>query len=120
MSNKYEDLDKLAKLRDDNIISYDEYEKEKKQLLKQSYNSNSDNVKNNSYISGKSALIAAILCLFFGWLGMHRFYVGKVGTGLVWFFTGGLLFIGAFVDLIMILTGSFTDSHGKFLKNWNV
>lgn len=38
----------------------------------------------------------------FGVLGLHRFYAGRVGTGILWFFTGGLAGIGAFVDLFLI------------------
>lgn len=41
------------------------------------------------------------LCGFFGFLGVHRFYLGHVGLGLIYLFTGGLFFIGAFVDLFM-------------------
>lgn len=57
----------------------------------------------------------AIVTFFFGWLGVHRFVVGKVGTGLVWMFTGGLLGFGVLIDFIMILAGSFKDSNGKIV-----
>ena len=38
----------------------------------------------------------------FGVLGLHRFYLGRWITGLLWLFTGGLFFIGAIVDLVLI------------------
>lgn len=64
----------------------------------------------------KSRFIAFFLCLFLGIFGIHRFYVGKTGTGLLWLFTCGLLGIGYLVDLIMILFGSFTDRAGFPLR----
>lgn len=66
--------------------------------------------------STKSKWITFFLCLFLGWLGIHRFYVGKIGTGILYIFTGGLFMIGWIVDLIMILVGSFTDKGGHFLE----
>ena len=67
-------------------------------------------------VSEKSKAVAALLCFFVGLLGIHRFYVGKIGSGLLWMFTGGLLGIGAIVDFFVILFGSFTDKAGHFLK----
>lgn len=70
-------------------------------------------------VSSKNRLVAFLLAFFVGYLGIHRFYVGKVGTGVVWLLTGGCLGIGVLVDWIMILCGSFTDKAGLPLTNWN-
>ena len=72
-----------------------------------------------TYESQYNRLVALLLCIFVGALGIHRFYVGKIGTGILWLFTGGCFGIGILVDLIMICTGSFTDQYGLPLTNWN-
>lgn len=51
----------------------------------------------------KNKWVSFFLCLFLGGLGIHRFYEGKVFTGLLYLFTLGLFGIGWFVDLIRIL-----------------
>lgn len=52
----------------------------------------------------KSTGVAYLLCIlgFFGFAGLHRFYLGRWVTGLIWLFTAGLLFIGTIVDLFLI------------------
>lgn len=67
-------------------------------------------------ISSKSRWIAFILCFFFGYLGFHRFYVGKVGTGIIYILSGGLFGIGIIYDIIMILFGKFKDKYEMYLK----
>src|SRR5690242_19189199 len=57
----------------------------------------------------RSWVTAAFLCLFLGWLGVHRFYTGHVISGIVQLFTFGGFGIWAFIDLIMIYTDSFKD-----------
>ncbi|PIN73223.1 NINE protein [Candidatus Woesearchaeota archaeon CG10_big_fil_rev_8_21_14_0_10_45_16] len=64
----------------------------------------------------KKRWVAFFLCLFLGTIGVHRFYVGKVGTGVLYIFTSGLFLVGWFVDLVMIFAGSFTDKGRHFLK----
>lgn len=66
--------------------------------------------------SDKSRGVAAVLCFFLGWLGIHRFYAGKVGTGVLWLFTCGVLGLGIIVDFIMIICGSFKDGNGDYIK----
>ncbi len=69
-------------------------------------------------VSPKLLLPAVLLCFLFGVFGVHRFFVGKVGTGLLQLFTFGGLGIWAFIDLIILICGAFTDSDGRKLVQW--
>lgn len=73
---------------------------------------------NKKKISDKKRLTALILCLFFGWMGLHRFYVNKAGTGFFMLFTFGGFGILYYVDFIMILGGVFTDNRKRLVANW--
>lgn len=69
--------------------------------------------------SPKSRLAAALLAFFLGTLGIHRFYVGKIGTGVAIILTiGGFFGIWPLIDFIMILVGSFKDKEERYLANW--
>lgn len=71
--------------------------------------------------SNKSRLAATLLCLFVGIFGVHRFYVGKIGTGvlLLLLSSTGIGEIWCFIDFILILCGQFKDSDGNLITNWN-
>ena len=60
----------------------------------------------------KDWLTTLLLCIFLGFLGVHRFYTGHIVIGLIQLFTFGGCGIWWLIDLIMIATGSFTDSNG--------
>jgi TM2 domain-containing membrane protein YozV len=68
--------------------------------------------------SEKSKVTALLLCFFVGMLGIHRFYVGKETTGILYIFTLGWLGIGVLVDFIMILSNKFKDENGCVLDIW--
>ncbi|TDB70747.1 TM2 domain-containing protein [Micromonospora sp. KC723] len=61
----------------------------------------------------KSWVVALLLCFFIGVLGVHRFYVGKVGTGILQLVTFGGLGIWTLIDFILILVGAFKDKQGQ-------
>ena len=66
--------------------------------------------------SGKKKTTAALLCFFLGGAGFHRFYVGKVGTGILTIVTFfGFCGIWPLVDFIQILRGRFTDKLGNLV-----
>jgi TM2 domain-containing membrane protein YozV len=65
--------------------------------------------------SDKKKSVALVLCVLFGFFGIHRFYVGKVGTGVLWLCTCGLFGIGWFIDIIIILANSFKDKDNYLL-----
>lgn len=68
--------------------------------------------------SNKNRLTALLLCLFAGVLGLHRFYAGRPGSGVVWLLTFGLLTVGWVYDSVMIATGEFVDDEGKRILYW--
>lgn len=61
----------------------------------------------------KSWMTTLLLCIFAGSIGVHRFYVGKTGSGIAQLLTLGGCGIWTLIDLIQILTGKFTDAQGR-------
>ena len=86
-------------------------------------------------VSPKSRLATALLAWFLGTLGLHRFYIGKIGTGLAililgvvgwattWILGFGFVFITiagiwVFIDFVLTVIGEMKDSQSKPIKNW--
>lgn len=82
------------------------------------YNGTGQQGYNNNYSSNlaqKSWLVTLLLCLFVGTLGIHRFYVGKIGTGILQLITFGGFGIWTLVDIILIACKKFTDANGDLI-----
>lgn len=81
---------------------------------------NTKTTSNNELISDKSKTIALLLCYFFGGIGLHYFYVGRVGRGILYVCTLGILGIGYFVDIVKICNNKFKDKNGAVLRKWGL
>lgn len=66
--------------------------------------------------SEKQWIITLLLCWFFGVFGVHRFYTGHTGIGVVQLLTLGGCGIWWLIDFIMIIVGSYKDVDGNFIK----
>jgi TM2 domain-containing membrane protein YozV len=66
-------------------------------------------------VGNKGFVPAILLCFFLGALGAHRFYVGKIGTGILMLLTLGGFGIWVIIDFVLIVVGSFTDKEGRAL-----
>jgi TM2 domain-containing membrane protein YozV len=66
--------------------------------------------------SPKGFVPTALLCMFFGVFGIHRFYVGKIGTGILMMVTFGGLGIWSLIDYIVIVCGGFRDKQGFAIR----
>ncbi len=69
--------------------------------------------------SDKSRAVALVLGLVLGVFGAHRFYAGKIGTGILMLCTFGGMGIWYLVDNIMIASGGFRDAEGKLITRWD-
>jgi hypothetical protein len=69
----------------------------------------------NDYAPGRDWLTALLLCFFLGIFGVHRFYTGHIGLGVVQLLTLGGCGIWALIDFIMIIVGTFRDADGQLL-----
>jgi hypothetical protein len=68
------------------------------------------------FSSGKSQVVALILCIVVGGLGIHRFYLGYTWQGVVQLLTAGGCGIWALIDLIRIITGDLQPKNGSYDK----
>ena len=64
-------------------------------------------------VSDRSWVITLLLAIF---LPVHRFYVGKIVTGILFWLTAGGFGIQYVIDIVMILLDQFTDKEGRKLK----
>ena len=73
-------------------------------------------------VSPKSRLVATLLCAlpgYFFWIhGIHRFYLGKIITGILMLLTLGGLGIWTLIDFIIVVSGNMKDKDGKAIVNW--
>jgi TM2 domain-containing membrane protein YozV len=73
-------------------------------------------------VSPKSRLVTTLLCILpayvFAIAGVHRFYLGKIGTGIAMLLTLGGLGIWTLIDFIFAVSGNMKDKEGKLIKNW--
>ena len=98
-----DEIKKLNELLRERVISQEEFDAEKDKLLKKSSPSECDS----------QWVVTLLLAFLLGVIGAHRFYVGKTGTGILMLLTFGGLGIWLLIDLILIITGQFTNKAGE-------
>ena len=97
-----DEIKKLNDLLKDRVITQEEFDLQKEKLLNSS-----------TTTSTTDWLTLFLLTFFVGVLGVHRFYVGKIGTGFLMLLTLGGLGVWFLVDLILVVTGQFTNKDGE-------
>ena len=97
-----DEIKKLNNLLRDRVITQEEFDSQKEKLLDSS-----------TKTSSIDWLALFLLTFFVGVLGVHRFYVGKIGTGVLMLITLGGLGIWFLVDLLLVVTGQFTNKDGQ-------
>ena len=97
-----DEIKKLNDLLKERVITQEEFDLHKEKLLNSS-----------TTTSTTDWLTLFLLTFFVGVLGVHRFYVGKIGTGFLMLLTLGGLGVWFLVDLILVVTGQFTNKDGQ-------
>ena len=87
---------------------------ETKTIIKADSQQNKKVNKKNANGGGKSQLVALLLCIFIGALGIHRFYLGYIGIGVIQLLTLGCCGIWSLIDLIRIITGDLKPKDGDY------
>lgn len=69
-------------------------------------------------VSNEKKMTIFLLCYFFGILGLHRLFTGKIITGLLMLLTFGGMGGWWVIDMVLIISGNFKDREGKLIKDW--
>jgi TM2 domain-containing membrane protein YozV len=96
-----DEIKKLNDLLKDGLLTQEEYDSQKEKLLKPNFQFQ------NQWI------VVLLLAFFLGFIGAHRFYVGKNGTGILMILTLGGIGLWILYDLIIIITGNFKTKEGN-------
>lgn len=78
---------------------------------------NFDTVDRFEEKSNRDYIAMILLCFFVGYLGIHRFYAGKIFTGILMLLTGGGFGIWVLIDFIFIVTGKFKDVDERYITH---
>ena len=97
-----DEIKKLNELLRDRVITQEEFDLQKEKLL-----------SSTSSTTSTDWLTLFLLTFFVGVLGVHRFYTGKIGTGFLMLITLGGFGVWFLVDLILVVTGEFTNKEGQ-------
>lgn len=98
------------------VVSENSSSIENKQMVKEETNANKQSSPATSSPSGKSQLIALILCGLVGIVGIHRFYLGYITQGILQILTFGGCGIWTLIDLIRIVTGDLKPKGGDYAE----
>lgn len=97
-----DEIKKLNELLRDRVITQEEFDLQKEKML-----------NSTSSTTSTDWLTLFLLTFFVGVLGVHRFYTGKIGTGFLMLITLGGFGVWFLVDLILVVTGQFTNKEGQ-------
>ncbi|MFY9591443.1 MAG: TM2 domain-containing protein, partial [Bacteroidales bacterium] len=78
-------------------------------------NDNDSIIPKSNNPKDKSFLVTVLLWAFLGGLGIHRFYLGHIGIGVLYLLTGALCGIGWIIDIILLVTGGLQPKGGKYI-----
>ena len=92
--------EKLISSHNKTVLKQRESIKSKNEVIHK--NKNTKKAKSSSY-GGKMQIVALILCVFLGLLGVHRFYLGYSGMGVIYLFTFGLFGFGWLIDILLLI-----------------
>lgn len=115
------------KYKECNISNGPLFTKLKSELVMIKYSNGTNAIFNNEEVTTStsqqpikrgSQTVAFVLCLLVGVFGIHRFYLGHIGMGILYLLTAGLCGIGWLVDIIMICTGDLKPRNGDYLEKW--
>ena len=102
----------FSKKENNNVTAKNNLTTEPKAIKSKQEKKDKKGVNGNSGVL-KSQIIALLLCIFFGVLGIHRFYLGYVGWGILYLFTGGIFGIGWIIDIIRLIIPGGLKPKGK-------